>query len=156
MRKAGVVVSLSSDATSIAPPNMLETMRFTWNMGIPWRGTPSEGSAPVAFREVIEMATLNGARALGLGDETGSLTVGKRADIILIRGNDLNVAPVANVETTVVQSATAANVDTVLVDGRIVKRGGRLVAYDVERIVRNAKSSSLRIRREAGAALTPK
>ena len=68
------------------------------------------------------MATLNGAKALGLGDVTGSLTVGKRADIILIRGNDINVAPLANIETTVVQSATPANVDTVLVDGRIVKR----------------------------------
>ena len=156
MRKAGVLISLSFDATSITPPNMFELMRFTWNMGIPWRGTPSEGSPPVGFREVIEMATLNGAKALNLGDETGSLTVGKRADIILIRGDDLNVAPVANIETTVVQSATPANVDTVLVDGRIVKRGGRLVAYDVERIVRNAKTSSLRIRKEAGGLLTPK
>ena len=42
MRKAGVTISLSFDASSIAPPNMFETMRFTWNMGIPWRGTPSE------------------------------------------------------------------------------------------------------------------
>ena len=61
------------------------------------------------------MATLNGAEALGLGDVTGSLTVGKRADVILIRTNDINVAPLANIETTVVQSATPANVDTVLV-----------------------------------------
>ena len=126
MRKAGVLISLSFDATSIAPPNMFETMRFTWNMGIPWRGTSSEAEPPVGFRDVIEMATINGARALGLGAVTGSLTVGKRADIILIRGNDINVAPVANVETAVVQSATPANVDTVMVDGRIVKRGGRL------------------------------
>ncbi len=103
MRKAGVIVSLSFDATSIAPPNMFETMRFTWNMGIPWRGTPSESLPPVGYREVIEMATLNGAKALGLGDVTGSLTVGKRADIILIRANDINVAPLANIETTVVQ-----------------------------------------------------
>ena len=64
---------------------MFETMRFTWNMGIPWRGTPSEALPDVAFREVIEMATLNGVKALGIGDATGSLTVGKRADIILIR-----------------------------------------------------------------------
>jgi 5-methylthioadenosine/S-adenosylhomocysteine deaminase len=155
MRKAGVLVSLSFDATSIAPPNMFETMRFTWNIGIPWRGTPSEGLPAVGFREVIEMATLNGARALGLGDVTGSLSVGKRADIILIRGNDINVAPVANIETTVVQSATPANVDTVLVDGRIVKRQGRLVAYDVEKVVRDAKASSLRIRTAAGGVLAP-
>ena len=156
MRKAGVLVSLSFDATSIAPPNMFENMRFTWNMGIPWRGTPSEGLPPVGFREVIEMATINGAKALGLGEVTGSLTVGKRADIILIRGNDINVAPVANIETTVVQSATPANVDTVLVDGRIVKRGGRLVAYDVDKVVRDAKASALRIRTAAGGALAPR
>jgi cytosine/adenosine deaminase-related metal-dependent hydrolase len=155
MRKAGVLVSLSFDATSIAPPNMFETMRFTWNMGIPWRGTPSEGQPELGFRDVIEMATLNGAKALGLGDVTGSITVGKRADIILIRGNDINIAPVADVETSVVQSATPANVDTVIVDGRIVKRGGRLIAYEVEKIVRDAKASALRIRTAAGGRLAP-
>jgi 5-methylthioadenosine/S-adenosylhomocysteine deaminase len=155
MRKAGVLVSLSFDATSIAPPNMFETMRFTWNMGIPWRGTPSEGLPAVGFREVIEMATINGAKALGLGEVTGSLTVGKRADIILIRTNDINVAPMANIETTIVQSATPANVDTVLVDGRIVKRAGKLVGYDVDKVVREAKASSLRIRAAAGGVLAP-
>jgi cytosine/adenosine deaminase-related metal-dependent hydrolase len=135
---------------------MFETMRFTWNMGIPWKGTPTENLPAVSFREAIEMATLNGARALGLGDVTGSLAVGKRADIILIRGNDINIAPVTNIETSVVQSATPANVDTVLVDGRIVKRGGKLVAYDVEKVVRDAKASSLRIRAAAGGVLAPK
>jgi 5-methylthioadenosine/S-adenosylhomocysteine deaminase len=110
---------------------------------------------PVGFREVIEMATINGAKALGLGDVTGSLTVGKRADVILIRANDINIAPLANIETTVVQSATPANVDTVLVDGRIVKRHGKLTAYDVEKVVRDAKTSSLRIRTAAGGLLTP-
>jgi 5-methylthioadenosine/S-adenosylhomocysteine deaminase len=155
MRKAGVLVSLSFDATSIAPPNMFETMRFTWNMGIPWRGTPTEGLPAVSFREAIEMATINGAKALGLGDVTGSLTVGKRADLILIRGNDINVAPVANIETTVVQSAMPANVDTVLVDGRIVKRNGKLVAYDVDKVVGDAKASALRIRAAAGGVLAP-
>ena len=53
------------------------------------------------------------------------------------------------------QSATPANVDTVLVDGRMLKRGGKLVAYDVERVVRNAKASALRIRTVAGGRLTP-
>ena len=101
------------------------------------------------------MATLNGAKALGIGDVTGSIAVGKRADIILIRGNDINIAPVADVEASVVQSATPANVDTVLVDGRIVKRSGKLVAYDVDKIVRDAKASALRIRTAAGGRLTP-
>ncbi len=155
MRKHKVLVSLSFDANSIAPPNMFETMRFTWNMGIPWRGTATEKLTEVSFREVIEMATLNGAKALGLGEVTGSITVGKRADLILIRGNDINIAPVADIEASVVQSATPANVDTVMVDGRIVKRGGRLVAYDVAKVVREAKASALRIRTAAGGRLAP-
>lgn len=154
MRKAGVTISLSFDASSIAPPNMFETMRFTWNMGIPWRGTQSEPLPEMRFREAIEMATLNGAKALGIGDTTGSIVAGKRADIILIRGNDINIAPVANIEASVVQSATPANVDTVLADGRIVKRGGKL-AYDVDKIVRDAKAAALRIRTLAGGRLAP-
>lgn len=155
MRRHKVLVSLSFDASSIAPPNMFETMRFTWAMGIPWRGTPTEKLPEVTFREAIEMATLNGAKALGLGDVTGSIAVGKRADIILIRGNDINVAPVADIEASVVQSATPSNVDTVMVDGRIVKRGGKLVAYDVDKVVREAKVSALRIRTAAGGRLAP-
>lgn len=101
----------------------------------------------------LEVPFVNRARAksrLVLSEE-----VGKRADIILIRGNDINIAPVADVEASVVQSATPANVDTVLVDGRIVKRGGKLVAYDVDKIVRDAKASALRIRTAAGGRLTP-
>ena len=48
------------------------------------------------FHEVIEMATLNGAKALGIDETTGSIAAGKRADLILIRGNDLNIAPIVN------------------------------------------------------------
>ena len=154
-RAAGVSVTLSSDATSIAPPNMFENMRFTWNMGIPWKDTDTETLPPISFCEVIEMATINGARALGLGDVTGSLTPGKRADLILIRSNDLNIAPLANIETTVVQSATPENVDSVMVDGRFVKRRGRLLGFDVPSIVERAKQSALRIRKAAGGMLAP-
>ena len=154
-RAAGVSITLSSDATSIAPPNMFENMRVTWNMGIPWKDSDTESLTPIGFCDVIEMATINGAQALGLGDVTGSLTPGKRADIILIRTNDLNVAPLANIETTVVQSATPENVDTVMVDGRLIKRQGRLSGFDVPAIVDRAKRSALRIRKAAGGVLAP-
>jgi cytosine/adenosine deaminase-related metal-dependent hydrolase len=155
-RAAGVMVTLSSDATSIAPPNMFENMRFTWNLGIPWRQeSDTEKISPIGFREVIEMATINGARALGLGDVTGSLTPGKRADVILIRATDLNIAPLAQIETTVVQSATPENVDTVIVDGRILKHQGRLLHFDTPEIVQRAEESALRIREAAGGVLSP-
>ncbi|MFC3208244.1 amidohydrolase family protein [Aquamicrobium soli] len=155
MREAGISVSLSSDASSLVPPNMLENMRVTWNMGVPWQGTDTAHLAPIGLSEIIEMATINGAKALGLGDVTGSLTPGKQADIILIRANDLNTAPMANIETTVVMGATAANVDTVMVDGRILKRSGKLVDCDVAEVVEQAKRSAMRIRTTAGGILAP-
>jgi 5-methylthioadenosine/S-adenosylhomocysteine deaminase len=92
---------------------------------------------------------------LGLGDLTGSLTPGKRADLILIRTTDLNIAPLAQIETTVVQSATPANVDTVMVDGRILKRHGHLLHFDVPGIVDRAERSARRIRSAAGGLLKP-
>jgi cytosine/adenosine deaminase-related metal-dependent hydrolase len=155
MREAGILVSLSSDASSLVPPNMLENMRVTWNMGVPWQGTDTAHLAPIGLSEIIEMATINGAKALGLGSVTGSLKPGKQADIILIRANDLNTAPMANIETTVVMGATAANVDTVMVDGRILKRAGKLVDCDVAEVVGQAKRSAMRIRTAAGGILAP-
>lgn len=153
MREAGLCISLSSDATSIAPPDMFEMMRFTWNLGVPWVGTENSGASKISVHEVIQMATLNGAIALGLGDMVGSISEGKRADIIMLRSNDLNIAPVSNFETAVVQSATANNVDTVIVDGKIVKRGGRLIGYDETRIINDAQNSARRIRAAAGELL---
>jgi 5-methylthioadenosine/S-adenosylhomocysteine deaminase len=155
-RAAGVTVSLSSDATSIAPPNMFENMRYTWNMCVPWIDDPeTEGLPPLGFVEAIKMGTINGAIALGINDITGSLTPGKRADVILIRTSDVNIAPLANIETTVVQSATPANVDTVMVDGRIVKQGGRLLDPDLDTVIKGAAKSAERIRKAAGGVLTP-
>jgi 5-methylthioadenosine/S-adenosylhomocysteine deaminase len=154
-RAAGVTVTLSSDATSIAPPNMFENMRFAWNMCVPWKGTETEKLAPLGFCETIEMATINGARALGLGDITGSLTPGKRADLILVRTTDLNIAPLANIEATIVMSATPANVDTAMVNGRIIKRHGRLLHLDVPGIVARARQSAERIRTASGGILKP-
>ena len=154
-RAAGVLVTLSSDATSIAPPNVFELMRFAWNMCIPWKQTDTEALPPLSFAEVIEMATINGAKALGLGDVVGSLTPGKRADVILIRTDEINIAPLANIETTIVQGGSPVNVDTMLVDGRILKRHGKLLHLDVPAIVERAERSALRVRTAAGGVLKP-
>lgn len=154
-RDAGVTVSLSIDATSIAPIDMFEAMTVAWNMGIPWEGTPSAEREPLTFRQCIEMATIDGAKALGIDDQVGSLTPGKRADLISIRGGDLNVAPVADVESTVVRSVRASNVDSVMVDGRFLKRGGELVVHDAARIVAMAEESAMAVRRRSGGRLAP-
>ncbi|WP_394741691.1 amidohydrolase family protein [Natronococcus roseus] len=80
----------------------------------------------ISARRALEFATIEGARALGLEDEIGSLTPGKRADITMIRTDDLNTMPVHDPIETVVFQSGVANVDTVLVDGEVVKRDGKL------------------------------
>jgi 5-methylthioadenosine/S-adenosylhomocysteine deaminase len=155
MLDAGVTVSLSIDAASLAPINLFEAMNVAWNLGVPRPGDDTKDLDRLSFHQVIELATVNGARALGIGDVTGTLTPGKRADVLLVRAGDLNVAPLAELESTVVRSVTPANVDTVLVDGRILKRHGELVAVDVDQVVREAQASSHAIRTRAGGRLAP-
>lgn len=151
----GLIISLSFDASSLAPINMFESMNVTWNLGIPYVGTDTAGLAPVLLKDVIEWATMGGARALGIDDVTGSVTPGKRADLIMIRQDDLNMAPACDVESAIVRVATPANVDTVMVDGRVLKRGGKLVGFDTLKIVRNAASSAHAVRTRAGGRLKP-
>jgi cytosine/adenosine deaminase-related metal-dependent hydrolase len=149
----GVDVSFSIDATSICPVDLFQAMNVAWNMGIPWEGSPTASLPALTFRRALEIGTIAGARALGLGDQVGSLTPGKAADILLIRADDLNVGPVAAVESAIVRSVTPANVDSVLVDGRFVKRGGRLVGIDAAKLMRDATESAERIRQRAGGRL---
>jgi 5-methylthioadenosine/S-adenosylhomocysteine deaminase len=82
------------------------------------------------------MATIDAARSLGLGDVVGSLTPGKRADLILVRRHDVATAPVTDVPNTLALATGAENVDTVIVDGRIRKHRGHLVDIDEARVVR--------------------
>jgi cytosine/adenosine deaminase-related metal-dependent hydrolase len=93
-------------------------------------------------REVLEFATIEGARVCGLQDRTGSLAPGKRADLVVIRCDDTNTYPVIDPVSTVVHQADTRNVDTVMIDGRIVKRDGRLVDADLRR-ARDLAATSL-------------
>lgn len=153
MLDAGVNVSFSIDATSIAPIDLFQAMNLAWNLGIPWEGTATASLPRLTFKRCLEIATVNGARALGLEAVTGSVTAGKRADLLLIRAEDLNVAPTADIESTVVRSVTPANVDSVMVGGRWVKRDGQLIGVDREQIVKEATASADAIRARAGGRL---
>lgn len=84
--------------------------------------------------EVLSYATMGGAANAGLADAVGSLTVGKAADIILIRTTDVNTAPLSNAVATATAFAHAGNVDTVLVGGRIRKFRGDLVGHDLAQV----------------------
>lgn len=144
--KAGVPLSLSIDTGILAGNcDMFAIMKAILNI--------ADGEAKSEFampaRTALEMATMGGARALGIADRVGSLTPGKRADIILVRTTDLNIAPFTDPVHMIVQSADPANVDTVMIDGRILKRQGKLVGIDVARIVSEGNETAGRVRAEA-------
>ncbi|SEW30566.1 amidohydrolase family protein [Natrinema salifodinae] len=100
-------------------------------------------------RRALELATIDGARALGLDDEIGSLTPGKRADVTLVRTDDIATSPVHDPVETVVFQTGVANVDTVLVDGEIVKRDGVLYNEPARTQRRRLVESGRRILRES-------
>jgi 5-methylthioadenosine/S-adenosylhomocysteine deaminase len=98
--------------------------------------------APVTVQEILKAATIDGARCAGLDDRIGSLTPGKQADLIMIRTDDISLFPSNNTVGTVVHAAERQQVDTVMVDGRFRKQGGKLL--DVNFVnVRGAAESSL-------------
>lgn len=144
--KAGVPLSLSIDTSVLAGNcDMFAIMKAIHNVA---NGeAKSEFAMPI--RRALEMATMGGARALGIADRVGSLTPGKRADIILVRTSDINMAPFTDPAHMIVQSANPSNVDTVVIDGRVLKSGGRLVGIDVPRIVREAGDTAVRVREAA-------
>lgn len=90
--------------------------------------------APISVQAVLEAATVNGARAAGLEDRIGTLAVGREADVIMVRTDEVAVFPVTDPVGTIVQAVERANVDTVMVAGEISKRGGKLVGVDLPKL----------------------
>ena len=92
----------------------------------------------LSTRRALEMGTIAGARALGIEARVGSLTPGKRADLIMIQTNVITMGVFTDPTRMVVEAAEPSNVDTVMIDGRILKRGGKLTTLDPEQIVADA------------------
>jgi cytosine/adenosine deaminase-related metal-dependent hydrolase len=91
--------------------------------------------------DVLGCATVDGARANGLDAKVGSLTPGKKADLILLRTDRMNVTPLNDPATAVVTGMDTGNVDTVLIAGRVMKRHGKLLHVDWPAVKRMAAES---------------
>jgi 5-methylthioadenosine/S-adenosylhomocysteine deaminase len=140
----GVRPSLSVDVVSSVPGDMFTQMRtaLVQERVLSCTHTPDIAFAPtLTHRDVLEFATIDGARACALDRKVGTLTPGKQADILLIRTDQINVAPLIDPVATVVICADTSNVDSVLVAGRVVKRNGQLVGVDMPRLVRLVERS---------------
>jgi 5-methylthioadenosine/S-adenosylhomocysteine deaminase len=147
----GMKPTLGCDIVSLNSGDMFTQMRIGLQFERAMENDPviAMGEMParlrLSVRDALRWATVNGADALGLGARTGSLSPGKQADLILVGGEALNMTPRPEPVGSVVVQANSSNVDTVLVAGRVVKRGGALVDVDPERIRRLANESRERV-----------
>jgi cytosine/adenosine deaminase-related metal-dependent hydrolase len=130
LRRAGITTGLGVDVVTTVAGDVFSLMRAALLTG---------GGQGVRAVDVLRMATVDGAAALGLADRIGSLRPGKQADVVLLRLADANlVGGLHDPVGTVVTAAHPGNVDTVLVAGRVVKRGGHLVHDSVAAAVRRS------------------
>jgi cytosine/adenosine deaminase-related metal-dependent hydrolase len=147
MLAAGVNVTLGTDG---GPSNnaydMVRDMR--WASYIHKARTLNPLLMPA--ETVLEMATIRGAKALGLEDEIGSLEVGKQADFVAFDLDKPHLVPSMDPVSTLVCAATGADVDTVVIQGQAVVEGGRVLTLDEERILHEARERAAAVWKRAG------
>ena len=149
----GVRPSLSIDVVSSVPGEMFTQMRtaLVQERILAFTDTPDTAFAPtLTHRDVLEFATIDGARACALDQKVGSITPGKQADIILVRTDQVNVAPVVDPVATVVICADTSNIDTVFVAGRIVKHNGQIMRVDLPRLLQRLADARDHLLSKAG------
>jgi 5-methylthioadenosine/S-adenosylhomocysteine deaminase len=144
MLAADVAVGLGTDgAASNNDLNLWEEMDTAAKLHKVTSGDPKVVSALQAF----EMATIRGARALHLDNQIGSLEVGKRADLCIVDLDDLNQTPLYNIYSHLVYATKAADVRTVVIEGRVVMRDRSLLTLDESSIKMRARAFRERISR---------
>ena len=149
MLEAGVNVALGCDAApSNANLDLLRDMRIACHSARQRAGT----RLAIGPETVLEMATLNGARALGLGDSVGSLEPGKKADFVSIDTDAPHLQPVWNPVATAVFAAQGRDVDTVVIDGRVVMRNRVVLTMDEAVVLDDVRSRFRAVAARAGVA----
>jgi cytosine/adenosine deaminase-related metal-dependent hydrolase len=145
MLDAGIKMSLSVDHTTTYDCNFFHCMRALHTVNLHRFGAKNK----VTMKRLVQLATIDGAKDLGFGDKSGSLTPGKRADLILVRSTDGNLSPIGNPYDALVMLAQPSNVDTVVVDGRILRRGGKFTALDQDKVIREATDAAAGLKARA-------
>jgi cytosine/adenosine deaminase-related metal-dependent hydrolase len=143
---ADIPVGLSVDTVELTGnADMFGIMKFIQNI----ENGKSENEFKLTARRVLELGTIEGARSMGIDDKVGSLKAGKRADLIMVSTRDVNLGVFGDPAHMLVTAAQPSNVDTVVVDGRILKRGGKLTAMNTGRIVVEAAAANAALRKRA-------
>ena len=157
LRNLGSPITIGADVEPAVSGDMFGAMRLTMsvqrnidNLAALSRGEVLPETATITCAEALQWVTTNGARMIGMEQSLGTIAPGKKADIILLRGGDLNLFPVNNAINAVVRHATPGNVDTVMVAGNIVKRDGKLLYGNLAEKKNALLESSRRILSDIG------
>ena len=142
----GVKISLSTDHSANYNCDPFGNLRLLFALHLHRVGNDK---VPLTMKRLVQLGTLDGAVDLGIAEKTGSLTPGKRADIILVRTTDPNMAPVSDPYDALVTLANPGNIDTVIVDGRILRRSGKFTALDHAQVARDALDAAMALRAKA-------
>lgn len=143
LRKAGLNVGLGTDNMAA---DMIEVMRFAVCIG---RAREHSASVPSSM-DALEMATINGARALGLEKQIGSIEVGKKADLVLVDYRKPHLVPVIDPITNLVHTGLGSDVDTVMVNGEILVENGKVLVVNEQDILREVQDLATRRWQEIG------
>ncbi len=143
MTAKGIPLGISVDTSALTgSSNLFAVLKLARDS----ENARAENEFKMTARQALELGTIEGARSMGMDDKTGSLTPGKRADLIAINSNALNMAVVTDPAHLVLEATGPENVDTVVVDGRILKRGGKLTALEPSEIISGARAALSGIR----------
>ncbi len=147
LAEAGVTMGLSVDNMVLSGnADMFSVVKVTADLA----AGQTETQGKVTDATVLDWAVCGGAAGLGLSDRIGSLSVGKRADIIAVRTSDLNTVSAMSPEFVLTHSAQPANVQFVMIDGKVHKDDGRLANIDVAALTDEAEKTMADLRQKAG------
>jgi 5-methylthioadenosine/S-adenosylhomocysteine deaminase len=147
MLRSGIAVGLGTDgAASNNDLNLWEEMDSAAKLHKLYWKDPTALSA----RQALEMATILGARALGLDREIGSLEAGKRADLIIVRMSAAHQVPLYNIYSHLVYATKASDVETVIINGKVVMERGRVLTINERQVKAMARQYADRIRESLG------
>ena len=139
LRALGSAPSLGVDLESGISGDMFTVVRMAMGMqrAIDNANSKTEhGKLPdtstIHCREALEWITIRGAQALNLEDRIGSLKVGKKADLVIIRATDLNMVPIHDPVSTVVMQTSLHNIDTVIINGQVKKKDGKILFENLD------------------------
>jgi 5-methylthioadenosine/S-adenosylhomocysteine deaminase len=143
---AGVPVGLSVDTTELGGDvDMFAIMKAIQNV----ENGETENEFKLTARRALELATIEGARSMNIDSSVGSLVPGKRADLIMVSTRGLNMGVFTDPAHMIVECGQPANVDTVVIDGRILKQHGKLTAIAADQVIDGAAAALVGIRKRA-------